>query len=70
MEDEETRKRLSAEFKELYTQYKELADRLKPFMLTEKNKNEHLQLLELGRKLDAKHEELLSAFGVKRIPPN
>jgi hypothetical protein len=67
MSDNETKKRFTKEFEELYAQYRKLADKLRPFMLTTENQKEYQQLLELGKKLDAKHEELLAAYGIKRI---
>jgi len=68
--DRETRLRLYEEFKKLDDQYRKLADKLRPFMLTTSNQAEHEQLLEVGGRLDSKLHELQEAFGVRRVPPS
>jgi len=70
MADHQERMRLYGEYKELDDQYRQLAEKLKPFMLTTTNRPDHERLLEIGRKLSRKLEELNAAFGVKRIPPS
>ena len=69
MANREVRLRLYKQFKELDNQYRKLAGKLKPFMLTSSNRVEHEQLLEVGRRLESKLHELQEAFGVKRVPP-
>ena len=66
--DRETRLRLYKEYTELSNQYQELANKLKPFSLTTKNRDKFNELLHVGDSMDAKYHELLEAFGIRRIP--
>ncbi len=69
MADAETRQRLYDEYLALDNQYRQLADRLRPFALTAQNAGEHRRLVEIGEQLAAKLHELQEASRVRRSTP-
>ena len=62
--------RLYEEYKQLDDQYRQLAEKLRPFMRTSANCNEHDKLLEIGRQLELKLQELQNSLGIRRIQPS
>jgi len=69
MADADTRARLYNEYIALDDQYRKLADKLKPFVLTAENRSDLQHLVDLGKQLDAKLQELQEAFNVRRRTP-
>jgi hypothetical protein len=67
--DAETRSRLYNEYIALDNEYRKLADKLKPFALTNENRVEHRQLWEIGKSLEAKLHELQEASMIRRATP-
>jgi len=67
MADIKVRQRLHKEYIELDDQYRKLLQKLSPMMLTSDNRAEHELLVEIGRRLDSKLQELQEAYGVKRV---
>jgi predicted nuclease with TOPRIM domain len=68
MSDRDVRLRLYEEYKALDDKYRKLAEKLKPLMLTSSNSAEHKQLLDIGRQLESKLQELQEAFGIGLVP--
>ena len=69
MSDSDTRRRLYDEYVALDDEYRKLADKLKPFMVTAENRAEHRSLWEMGRQLEAKLHELQEASIIRRATP-
>ncbi len=69
MADAETRKRLYDEYLALDDQYRQLANRLRPFVMTAENAGDHHRLVEIGERLEAKLHELQETSRVRRKTP-
>jgi len=69
MADAETRARLYKEYVTLDNEYRKLADKLKPFELTAENRSDQQRLVDLGKQLGAKLQELQESFNVRRRTP-
>ncbi len=64
--DRAARERLYDEYLALDEQYRELAERLRPFEVKTLNRHQHRQLWEIGNQLEAKLHELLEASFVRQ----
>ncbi len=69
MADAEIRRRLYDEYLALDDQYRQLANRLRPFVMTAENAGDHRRLVEIGEQLEAKLHELQEASRMRRKTP-
>jgi len=67
--DTDTRGRLYNEYVALDDEYRQLAETLKPFVVTTENRSELRRLWELGNQLEAKLRELQEASLIRRTTP-
>ena len=67
--DAETRARLYAEYVALSDEFRNLADRLKPFATTPESRVQFREFADLAKRLEAKLHELQEASAVRRTTP-